>query len=133
MNSLVLYVTFVPYKLYCRGSLIRLKHVLHICVALHQGKMSAEAADRVAAVASSRPGTPLQTSWFEFLLDSSLLEKHLQKINPGHLSFIFIKISYTCDHDFSLTPFGTHIGHHIVMIESEFYIKIINHHKGIMV
>uniref|UniRef100_A0A3Q3WQW2 INTS8 TPR repeats domain-containing protein n=1 Tax=Mola mola TaxID=94237 RepID=A0A3Q3WQW2_MOLML len=44
--------------------------------------MSAEAADRVAAVASSRPGTPLQTSWFEFLLDSTLLEKHLQKINP---------------------------------------------------
>uniref|UniRef100_A0A7N8YQH0 Integrator complex subunit 8 n=1 Tax=Mastacembelus armatus TaxID=205130 RepID=A0A7N8YQH0_9TELE len=45
--------------------------------------MSAEAADRVAAVGSSRPSTPLQTSWFEFLLDSSLLEKHLQKSNPG--------------------------------------------------
>uniref|UniRef100_A0A3Q4HJ55 Integrator complex subunit 8 n=1 Tax=Neolamprologus brichardi TaxID=32507 RepID=A0A3Q4HJ55_NEOBR len=44
--------------------------------------MSAEAADRVAAVTSSRPGTPLQTSWFEFLLDDSLLEKHLQKSNP---------------------------------------------------
>uniref|UniRef100_A0A7N8WXH6 Integrator complex subunit 8 n=1 Tax=Mastacembelus armatus TaxID=205130 RepID=A0A7N8WXH6_9TELE len=44
--------------------------------------MSAEAADRVAAVGSSRPSTPLQTSWFEFLLDSSLLEKHLQKSNP---------------------------------------------------
>ncbi|XP_061679075.1 integrator complex subunit 8 isoform X2 [Syngnathoides biaculeatus] len=44
--------------------------------------MSAEAADRVAAVTSSRPGTPLQTSWFEFLLDASLLEKHLQKSNP---------------------------------------------------
>uniref|UniRef100_A0A3Q3LBF9 Integrator complex subunit 8 n=1 Tax=Mastacembelus armatus TaxID=205130 RepID=A0A3Q3LBF9_9TELE len=47
-----------------------------------QGRMSAEAADRVAAVGSSRPSTPLQTSWFEFLLDSSLLEKHLQKSNP---------------------------------------------------
>uniref|UniRef100_A0AAQ5Z9D8 INTS8 TPR repeats domain-containing protein n=1 Tax=Amphiprion ocellaris TaxID=80972 RepID=A0AAQ5Z9D8_AMPOC len=44
--------------------------------------MSAEAADRVAAVTSSRPSTPLQTSWFEFLLDGSLLEKHLQKSNP---------------------------------------------------
>ncbi|XP_034016597.1 integrator complex subunit 8 [Thalassophryne amazonica] len=41
--------------------------------------MSAEAADRVAAAASSRPSTPIQTSWFEFLLDGSLLEKHLQK------------------------------------------------------
>ncbi len=48
--------------------------------------MSAEAADRVAAVGSSRPSTPLQTSWFEFLLDGSLLEKHLQKSNPGQLS-----------------------------------------------
>lgn len=46
-----------------------------------QGRMSAEAADRVAAV-NSRPSTPLQTSWFEFLLDGSLLEKHLQKQNP---------------------------------------------------
>ncbi|XP_077447317.1 integrator complex subunit 8 isoform X1 [Stigmatopora argus] len=45
-------------------------------------RMSAEAADRVAAVTSGRPGTPLQTSWFEFLLDASLLEKHLQKPNP---------------------------------------------------
>uniref|UniRef100_A0A672GWB2 INTS8 TPR repeats domain-containing protein n=1 Tax=Salarias fasciatus TaxID=181472 RepID=A0A672GWB2_SALFA len=44
--------------------------------------MSAEAADRVAAAIGSRPGTPLQTSWFEFLLDVSLLEKHLQKSNP---------------------------------------------------
>uniref|UniRef100_A0A667XG39 Integrator complex subunit 8 n=1 Tax=Myripristis murdjan TaxID=586833 RepID=A0A667XG39_9TELE len=44
--------------------------------------MSAEAADRVAAVGNSRPSTPLQTSWFEFLLDGSLLEKHLQKSNP---------------------------------------------------
>ncbi|XP_041423173.1 integrator complex subunit 8 isoform X1 [Xenopus laevis] len=41
-------------------------------------KMSAEAADREAAT-SSRPCTPPQTSWFEFLLDDSLLEKHLQK------------------------------------------------------
>lgn len=48
-----------------------------------QGRMSAEAADRVAIVASGRPSTPLQTSWFEFLLDSSLLETHLQKANPG--------------------------------------------------
>uniref|UniRef100_A0A3Q2G1G1 Integrator complex subunit 8 n=1 Tax=Cyprinodon variegatus TaxID=28743 RepID=A0A3Q2G1G1_CYPVA len=44
--------------------------------------MSAEAADRVAAVISSRPSTPLQVSWFEFLLDGSLLEKHLQSPNP---------------------------------------------------
>lgn len=48
--------------------------------------MSAEAADRVAAVISSRPGTPLQTSWFEFLLDGSLLESHLEKSNPGLFS-----------------------------------------------
>lgn len=47
--------------------------------------MSAEAADRVAAVGNSRPSTPLQTSWFEFLLDGSLLEKHLQKSNPDPL------------------------------------------------
>uniref|UniRef100_A0A3P8VIZ2 Integrator complex subunit 8 n=1 Tax=Cynoglossus semilaevis TaxID=244447 RepID=A0A3P8VIZ2_CYNSE len=47
--------------------------------------MSAEAADRVAIVASGRPSTPLQTSWFEFLLDSSLLETHLQKANPDPL------------------------------------------------
>uniref|UniRef100_A0A7N6B377 INTS8 TPR repeats domain-containing protein n=1 Tax=Anabas testudineus TaxID=64144 RepID=A0A7N6B377_ANATE len=47
--------------------------------------MSAEAADRVAAVGGSRPSTPLQTSWFEFLLDGSLLEKHLEKSNPDPL------------------------------------------------
>uniref|UniRef100_A0AAQ4R5G6 INTS8 TPR repeats domain-containing protein n=1 Tax=Gasterosteus aculeatus aculeatus TaxID=481459 RepID=A0AAQ4R5G6_GASAC len=41
--------------------------------------MSSETTDRVAV--SSRPSTPLQTSWFEFLLDGSLLEKHLQKSN----------------------------------------------------
>ncbi|XP_068603352.1 integrator complex subunit 8 [Brachionichthys hirsutus] len=44
--------------------------------------MSAEAAGRGAAVGDSRPGTPLQTCWFEFLLDGSLLEKHLQRSNP---------------------------------------------------
>ncbi|XP_054911144.1 integrator complex subunit 8 [Poeciliopsis prolifica] len=44
--------------------------------------MSAEAADRVAAVTGSRPGTPLQVSWFEFLLDGGLLETHLQKASP---------------------------------------------------
>ncbi|MEQ2311408.1 Integrator complex subunit 8 [Ameca splendens] len=49
---------------------------------LGQGRMSAEAADRVATVTSSRPSTPLQVSWFEFLLDGSLLEKHLQNTNP---------------------------------------------------
>ncbi|XP_028316486.1 integrator complex subunit 8 isoform X2 [Gouania willdenowi] len=43
--------------------------------------MSTEAADRVAAASNSRPGSPLQTSWFEFLLDVSLLEKHLQTPN----------------------------------------------------
>ncbi|XP_063307296.1 integrator complex subunit 8 [Pelobates fuscus] len=41
-------------------------------------KMSAEAADREAAT-SSRPCTPPQTSWFEFLLEESLLENHLKK------------------------------------------------------
>lgn len=54
-----------------------------VLVTFYQGRMSAEAADRVAAVTSSRPSTPLQTSWFEFLLDGSLLENHLQKTNPG--------------------------------------------------
>lgn len=44
--------------------------------------MSAEAADREAAT-SSRPCTPPQTSWFEFLLQESLLEKHLRKPCPG--------------------------------------------------
>lgn len=43
--------------------------------------MSAETADRVA-VSGSRPNTPPQTSWFEFLLDESLLENHLQKSSP---------------------------------------------------
>uniref|UniRef100_UPI00398F28C5 integrator complex subunit 8 isoform X2 n=1 Tax=Pristiophorus japonicus TaxID=55135 RepID=UPI00398F28C5 len=43
--------------------------------------MSAEAADR-EAVTSSRPCTPPQTIWFEFLLDEGLLEKHLQKSYP---------------------------------------------------
>ncbi|XP_067111641.1 integrator complex subunit 8 [Osmerus mordax] len=40
--------------------------------------MSAEAVDRVA-VSGSRPSTPPQVSWFEFLLDESLLESHLLK------------------------------------------------------
>ncbi|XP_010786071.1 integrator complex subunit 8 isoform X1 [Notothenia coriiceps] len=44
--------------------------------------MSVETVDRVAAVTSGRPSTPLQTSWFEFLLDGSLLENHLQKSYP---------------------------------------------------
>ncbi|KAI2652474.1 Integrator complex subunit 8 [Labeo rohita] len=43
--------------------------------------MSAEAADR-EAVSGSRPCTPPQTSWFEFLLDPSLLEQHLQGPHP---------------------------------------------------
>ncbi|KAG1935322.1 integrator complex subunit [Pimephales promelas] len=43
--------------------------------------MSAEAADR-EAVTGSRPCTPPQTSWFEFLLDPSLLEQHLQGPHP---------------------------------------------------
>ncbi|KAL4629777.1 integrator complex subunit 8 [Arapaima gigas] len=43
--------------------------------------MSAEAADREAAT-GSRPCTPPQTSWFEFLLDERLLEKHLQGRSP---------------------------------------------------
>ncbi|XP_058554590.1 integrator complex subunit 8 isoform X4 [Neofelis nebulosa] len=43
--------------------------------------MSAEAADREAAT-SSRPCTPPQTCWFEFLLEESLLEKHLRKTCP---------------------------------------------------
>ncbi|XP_031730742.1 integrator complex subunit 8 isoform X3 [Anarrhichthys ocellatus] len=48
---------------------------------MNNGRMSSETVDRVGAVVGSRPSTPLQTSWFEFLLDSSLLEKHLQKSN----------------------------------------------------
>ena len=44
--------------------------------------MSSEAADREAAT-SSRPCTPPQTSWFEFLLEESLLVKHLRKPCPG--------------------------------------------------
>lgn len=47
--------------------------------------MSAEAADREAAT-SSRPCTPPQTCWFEFLLEESLLEKHLRKACPGELA-----------------------------------------------
>ncbi|XP_055966871.1 integrator complex subunit 8 [Sorex fumeus] len=43
--------------------------------------MSAEAADREAAT-SGRPCTPPHTSWFEFLLEESLLEKHLRKPCP---------------------------------------------------
>ncbi|XP_026070455.1 integrator complex subunit 8 [Carassius auratus] len=43
--------------------------------------MSAEAADR-EAVSGSRPCTPPQASWFEFLLDPSLLEQHLQGPRP---------------------------------------------------
>uniref|UniRef100_A0A0F7ZDK3 Integrator complex subunit 8 n=1 Tax=Crotalus adamanteus TaxID=8729 RepID=A0A0F7ZDK3_CROAD len=43
--------------------------------------MSVEAVDREAAT-SSRPCTPPQTSWFEFLLEESLLEKHLKKASP---------------------------------------------------
>lgn len=49
------------------------------------GRMSAEAADREAAT-SSRPCTPPQTCWFEFLLEESLLEKHLRKTCPGKRS-----------------------------------------------
>jgi len=49
-----------------------------------QVSMSAEAADR-EAVTGSRPCTPPQTSWFEFLLDPSLLEQHLQGPHPGIL------------------------------------------------
>ena len=30
-----------------------------------------------------RPSTPQSTAWFEFLLDDSLLEKHLAGNNPG--------------------------------------------------
>nr|AAH95561.1 Zgc:111823 [Danio rerio] len=43
--------------------------------------MSAEAADR-EAVSGSRPCTPPQTSWFEFLLNPSLLEQHLHSPHP---------------------------------------------------
>lgn len=34
----------------------------------------------------SRPSTPPQTSWFEFLLDDTLLESHLDKSNPDPAS-----------------------------------------------
>lgn len=47
-----------------------------------EAAMSAEAADREAAT-SSRPCTPPQTSWFEFLLEEDLLEQHLRKPSPG--------------------------------------------------
>lgn len=30
-----------------------------------------------------RPSTPPATTWFEFLLDEDLLEKHLSKDKPG--------------------------------------------------
>uniref|UniRef100_A0A671M995 INTS8 TPR repeats domain-containing protein n=1 Tax=Sinocyclocheilus anshuiensis TaxID=1608454 RepID=A0A671M995_9TELE len=43
--------------------------------------MSAEVADR-EALSCSRPCTPPQASWFEFLLDPSLLEQHLQGPHP---------------------------------------------------
>uniref|UniRef100_A0A8C5CGR2 INTS8 TPR repeats domain-containing protein n=1 Tax=Gadus morhua TaxID=8049 RepID=A0A8C5CGR2_GADMO len=46
------------------------------------GKMSAEAAERVSAAPGGRPSSPVQTSWFEFLLDGSLLETHLHKASP---------------------------------------------------
>lgn len=49
---------------------------------IQERKMSVEAVDREAAT-SSRPCTPPQTSWFEFLLEESLLEKHLKKASPG--------------------------------------------------
>lgn len=58
--------------------------------------MSAEAADRVAAVAGGRPSTPLQTSWFEFLLDGGLLEKHLQNSHAGQIISSFtVNVWYT--------------------------------------
>ena len=31
----------------------------------------------------NRPSTPPSTTWFEFLLDEQLLEKHLAKEHPG--------------------------------------------------
>lgn len=43
--------------------------------------MSVEAWRQEAAT-SSRPCTPLQTCWFQFLLEESLLEKHLRKACP---------------------------------------------------
>uniref|UniRef100_A0A4W4HAK0 INTS8 TPR repeats domain-containing protein n=1 Tax=Electrophorus electricus TaxID=8005 RepID=A0A4W4HAK0_ELEEL len=56
--------------------------------------MSAEAADR-EAVSGSRPNTPPQTSWFEFILDPSLIEQHLEKANPDpsavHLVIQFLE------------------------------------------
>lgn len=60
-------------------------HLAAACGALLRGSaaaMSAEAADREAAT-SSRPCTPPQTSWFEFLLEEQLLEQHLRKPSPG--------------------------------------------------
>ncbi|CAL8298839.1 unnamed protein product [Lota lota] len=44
--------------------------------------MSTEAAEPVGAAPGGRPSSPVQTSWFEFLLDGSLLETHLHKANP---------------------------------------------------
>ncbi|KAG7273585.1 hypothetical protein CRUP_019831 [Coryphaenoides rupestris] len=44
--------------------------------------MSTEAVDQVGPAPGGRPSSPLLTSWFEFLLDGSLLETHLRKANP---------------------------------------------------
>ena len=57
------------------------------CSAHSQGKMSAEAAERVSAAPGGRPSSPVQTSWFEFLLDGSLLETHLHKASPGQCRY----------------------------------------------
>lgn len=78
----------LSYHCRSRWCLKRWTH-FQIFVTVHQGRMSVETADRVAAVTSSRPSTPLQTSWFEFLLDGSLLENHLQKSYPGQLSVAY--------------------------------------------
>lgn len=68
-----------------------------------------EAVDRVAAVTTGRPSTPLQTSWFEFLLDSSLLEKHLQESNSGDLSLTSITRCLVVDLWWSLNQITTPI------------------------
>ena len=53
----------------------------------------------------SRPTTPDRTSWFEFLLDAFLLEKHLSGENPG--IYILFKVSISLK-VFSLKTLDNH-------------------------
>lgn len=81
-------VAVLPAANFCRSLLIICLASCSLCFLCLCPEMSAEAADREAAT-GSRPCTPPQTSWFEFLLDETLLEQHLQGSSPGKLdSFV---------------------------------------------